>query len=178
MHSGRRRLYKGGPALVALLAPPKSPRRYFGASRRACAATATCTSGRRGRRPFDLLVRRDWRLARRPARKGCEKQREMQQSKKGCNQPVCGHNSAILQPGISHFLTLCSPVAWGSGPTNFSFPSGTHITCIRRPLAQFAVGSGSDADAGADAYPNDFHVRYARRWSLASSWMRWMRCQS
>jgi hypothetical protein len=82
----------------------------------------------------------------------------------------------IATRNFSPLLIPFSPVAWGPGPTNSSLLSGTHITCIRRPLTQFAVGSGSDADAGAAAYPNDFHVRYARRWSLASSWMRWMGC--
>jgi hypothetical protein len=96
---------------------------------------------------------------------------------KGLQSACCGHNSAILQPGISHpFSSPSHQSLGGPGPTNSSLLSGTHITCIRRPLTQFAVGSGSDADAGAAAYPNDFHVRYARRWSLASSWMRWMGC--
>lgn len=55
--------------------------------------------------PFDLLVRRDWRLARRPARRGLRQVEREAAEQKGCNQPVCGQNSAILQPGISHFPT-------------------------------------------------------------------------
>lgn len=87
--------------------------------------------------PFDLLVRRDWRLARRPARRGLRQVEREAAEQKGCNQPVCGQNSAILQPGISHFPTPSHQSLGGSGPTSSSLPSGTHITCIRRPLIQF-----------------------------------------
>lgn len=119
--------------------------------------------------PFDLLVRRDWRLARRPARRGLRQVEREAAEQKGCNQPVCGQNSAILQPGISHFPTPLLTSRLGVWPYKF-------LLAIRH--AHYLYSPPSDPILllvlaamrmpAADAYPNDFHVRYPRRWSLAS----------
>lgn len=156
-HSARRRVYKGWPALVALLGPPRWPYLqypYLGALVEHALQRRHARAGGVDKSPFDLLVRRDWRLARRPARKGLRERRARSSRAKGLQ-------SACLWAEFCHIATRNFPLShppshqwlWGPGPTNSSLPSATHITCIRRPLIQFAVGSGNDADAGRGCTP-------------------------
>lgn len=159
-HSGRRRVYKGWPALVALLGAPNMCTTLAVISG-SFSSSMRCNGDMHERAAWTEAV---WLVG--PTRlaigatAGTERvatsraRSKIEAEQKGRNQPVCGQNSAILQPGISHFRTPPSHQSLGGpGPTNSSLPSGTHITCVRRPLTQFAVGSGNDADAGRGCIP-------------------------
>ena len=72
----------------------------FGPSRRGCSATRR--HARADETPLDSTVgRKGWVIgaAGKVSRHGQNARK--QQNKEGCNQPGCGQNSAILQPGIS-----------------------------------------------------------------------------
>lgn len=109
----------------------------------------------------------DWRDGRHG--EGCVKSSEKQQSKRVAISLSVGRILPYCNPEFLTFPPPFSPVAWGVWPYKF-------LLAIRH--AHYLYSPPSDPILllvlaamrmpAADAYPNDFHVRYPRRWSLAS----------
>lgn len=162
-HSGRRRVYKGWPALVALLGAPNMCTTLAVISG-SFSSSMRCNGDMHERAAWSLDRGRltcwsdaigDWRDGRHgKGLRQVEREAKLKQSKRVAISLSVGRILPYCNP---EFLTFAPPPSHqslgGPGPTNSSLSSGTHITCVRRPLTQFAVGSGNDADAGRGCIP-------------------------
>lgn len=188
-HSGRRRVYKGWPALVALLGAPNMCTTLAVISG-SFSSSMRCNGDMHERAAWSLDRGRltcwsdaigDWRDGRHgKGLRQVEREAKLKQSKRVAISLSVGRILPYCNP---EFLTFAPPLLTSRlGGLALQIPpchQARTLLVFAAPWPNLPLVLAAMRMPAADASPNDFHVRYARRWSpcVWSSWTRWTRCQ-